>query len=107
MPISIQQFAAIELRTAIVREAVRVEATDRLLRLQVDLGSEVRQIVAGVGAYYEPEALIGRTVVVVANLEPATIRGIESKGMLLAAGLDGRLSLLTTDQDLPPGAKVR
>lgn len=107
MAINIEQFAAIELRTAIVREAVRVEATDRLLRLQVDLGSEVRQIVAGVGAHYEPEALVGRTIVVVANLERATIRGVESNGMLLAASLDGRLSLLTTDQDLPPGAKVR
>lgn len=107
MTISIERFAEVELRTAVVKEAARVEGTDRLLKLRIDLGSEERRIVAGIGAQYEPEALVGRTIVVVANLEPATIRGVVSNGMLLAASHDGTLAVLTTDRPIPPGAKVR
>lgn len=107
MSLSIEQFSQVELRTALVREAARVEGTDRLMRLLVDLGTEERQILAGIGGYYEPEDVVGRTVIMVANLEPATIRGVESNGMLLAASLDGKLTLLTTDQDIGPGARVR
>lgn len=108
MAISIEQFAEVQLRTALVKEATRVEGTDRLLKLKISLGSEERQIVAGIGRHYEPEALVGRTIVVVANLEPATIRGVESNGMMLAASSGGRLALLTPDGgDFPPGAVVR
>jgi methionyl-tRNA synthetase len=108
MAISIEQFAEVQLRTALVKEATRVEGTDRLLKLKISLGSEERQIVAGLGQHYEPEALVGRTIVVVANLEPATIRGVESNGMMLAASSGGRLALLTPDGgDFPPGAVVR
>ena len=108
MAISIEQFAEVQLRTALVTEATRVEGTDRLLKLKISLGSEERQIVAGLGQHYEPEALVGRTIVVVANLEPATIRGVESNGMMLAASSGGRLALLTPDGgDFPPGAVVR
>lgn len=108
MAISIEQFAEVQLRTALVKEATRVEGTDRLLKLKISLGSEERQIVAGLGQHYEPEALVGRTIVVVANLEPATIRGVESNGMMLVASGGGRLALLTPDGgDFPPGAVVR
>lgn len=108
MTISIEQFAEIELRTARIKEASRVEGTDKLVRLLIDLGEEERQIVAGIGRHYEPEALVGKTIVVVANLQPATIRGVESNGMLLAASTGDRLAVLTPDGgEFPPGAKVR
>jgi methionyl-tRNA synthetase len=108
MTITIEQFAEIHLRTAKILEAERVEGTDRLVRLQIDLGAEKRQIVAGIGQHYEPEALVGRTVVVVANLQPAIIRGVESNGMLLAASQGDKLALVAVDGgDLPPGATVR
>jgi methionyl-tRNA synthetase len=108
MTISIDEFARVDLRTARVLEADRVERTDKLLRLRIDVGGEERQIVAGIGAHYEPGTLVGRTIVIVANLEPATIRGVESNGMLLAALHEGRLAVLTTDGgDFPPGAQVR
>lgn len=107
MTISVERFAEVELRTAVVKEAARVEGTDRLLKLIIDLGPEERQIVAGIGAQYEPETLVGRTIVVVANLKPATIRGVVSNGMLLAASYDGSLALLTTDRPIPPGVRVR
>jgi methionyl-tRNA synthetase len=108
MPISIEEFSQVQLRTARVTEASRVEGTDRLLKLIVDLGAERRQIVAGIGRHYEPASLVGRTIVMVANLEAATIRGVESNGMLLAASSGGRLALLSPDGvDFPPGAVVR
>jgi len=86
-----------------------VEGATRLLRLQVDLGTERRQLVAGIAAFYSPEQLVGRKIVVVANLQPARIRGVESQGMLLAAG--GRapgaaLGLLTVDDAIPNGTRV-
>ena len=76
------------------------------MRLQIDLGGETRQLVAGVAEHYAPDELIGRTIVVVANLKPAVIRGVESQGMLLAAKSGKALRLLTVDGDLPPGAGV-
>jgi len=105
--ISIDDFAKVELKTAVVAEAYRIEGADRLLRLVVDLGSERRQVVAGIAARYEPESLVGKTVVVVTNLKKATIRGVESNGMLLAASGDGELAVLTTDRSVAPGTKVR
>ena len=105
--VSIDDFFEVQLRVAIVLEAERVEKTDKLLKLQVDLGNERRQIVAGLAKSYEPETLIGKRIVVVANLEPARIRGVESQGMLLAADLDGRPVVATFDEDIPPGTRVR
>jgi methionyl-tRNA synthetase len=78
----------------------------KLLKLQIDLGGETRQIVAGVAQYYSPEEITGKTIIVVANLEPAKIRGVESNGMLLAAKSGNTLVLLSTDKDIPPGAKI-
>ena len=105
--ISIDRFFESELRVAQILSAERVENTDKLLKLQVDLGTEKRQLVAGLAASYEPEALVGRRIIVVANLKPARIRGVESQGMLLAADLGGRPILATFDEEVPPGTRVR
>lgn len=104
--ISFNDFKKVDLRVAIVTAAEKVAGADRLLKLQIDLGTEARQLVAGVAQHYEPDTLVGRRIVVVANLEPATIRGVESQGMLLAASADGQLGLLAPDCDLPAGARV-
>jgi len=104
--IDIAEFARIDLRTARILEATPVEGADRLLRLRIDLGDEQRQIVAGIARHYSPEDLVGRTIVVVANLKPARIRGIESQGMLLAASSGDAMRLVTIDGDLPPGARI-
>jgi methionyl-tRNA synthetase len=104
--ITIDKFFETKLKTAKVLEAEKVEGADKLLKLQIDLGSEQRQIVAGIAEYYTPEELIGKTVVVVANLQPAKIRGIESNGMLLAAKNKKELTVITVDSDMKPGLSV-
>ena len=105
--IDIQDFAKVDLRVAQVIEAQKVEGADRLLRLQVDLGTERRQIVAGIALHYQPEELIGKKIVIVANLKPAKIRGVESHGMLLAASGAETVSILTPLKDVPVGSKVK
>ncbi len=107
MELDIAEFQRLDLRVAEVKEAVKVEGADKLLKLQIDLGGETRQIVAGIAQHYTPEQLIGRRIVVVANLKPATIRGVESRGMLLAASNNEGLSILTLDRPIAPGAKVK
>src|SRR5208283_3353633 len=87
--ISIDDFAKIELRVGIVKVAERVPKADKLLRLEIDIGTEVRQVLAGIAEAYAPEALIGRKVVIVANLAPRKLRGMESNGMIVAASLEG------------------
>ena len=104
--IDIDTFGEVQLRTAKVLEAERIEGARKLLRLQVDLGDETRQLVAGVAEHYTPDELVGKTIVLVANLKPAVIRGVESRGMLLAAKSGKGLCLVTVDGDLPPGAIV-
>jgi len=104
--IDISQFATIDLRTAKVVEASRVEGADKLLRLQLELGDERRQIVAGIAEYYDPAELVGRIIVIVANLKPAKIRGVESNGMLLAAKKGKKLRLVTTDDEIGSAASV-
>lgn len=105
--ITIDDFAKVQLRTAHVTEAERVPKTDKLLKLQIDIGTEKRQIVAGIAKEYSPEEIVGKTVVVVANLEPAQLRGITSEGMLLAASVVDGLHVVTVDADVPPGCIVR
>lgn len=106
--ITIDDFRKVDLRVAKVIKAEKVEKADKLLRLEVDLGSEQRQIVAGIAEFHLPESLLNRYIVIVANLQPAKIRGLESQGMLLAAEDDsGNLSLVTVDQEIAPGAKIR
>jgi methionyl-tRNA synthetase len=104
--VSIEEFRKLDLRVAKVMEAERVPGTDKLIRAKVDLGGEVRTIVTGLLPHYTPEDLVGKTIVVVANLEPRRVRGVESQGMLLAAEWEGRIVLVTLDRDLPPGARV-
>jgi len=99
-------FAKVALQTARILEAEKIEGADKLLRLQIDLGEEQRQIVAGIALSYTPEALIGKTIVVVSNLKPARIRKVDSNGMLLAAKSGDQLRLITVDGELPAGSSV-
>ncbi len=106
--LSIDEFRRLELRVATIVEAAPHPNADRLLVLQVDLGSERRQLVAGIRAHYEPHTLIGKQVVVVTNLAPATLRGVESQGMLLAASdAEGRLAFVTPEKPVAAGATVK
>jgi methionyl-tRNA synthetase len=107
--ISIDDFAMVDLRVAQILVAERVPKADKLLRLEVDLGYEKRQILAGIAQYYEPEKLIGRKIVIVANLAPRKMRGLESNGMLLAASLppDGAPVLAGFLEDVPLGARLK
>jgi methionyl-tRNA synthetase len=106
--ISIDDFMKVELRTAKVLAAERVPKSNKLLKLQVDVGTEHRTLVAGIADAYEPEALVGRTVVIVFNLKPAKLMGIESNGMVLAASADGGKPIVVSfDNPPPPGTRVR
>jgi methionyl-tRNA synthetase len=107
--ISIDDFLKVELRVGLVKVAEKVKGADKLLRLEVDIGTEVRQLVAGIALAYEPEALIGRKVVIVANLQPRKLRGLESNGMIVAAsvGDDGKPVLAGFLEDVPIGAKLK
>src|SRR6202043_23323 len=106
--ISIDDFAKVELRVALVKTAERVKGADKLLRLEVDLGTEVRQLVAGIAEAYEPEALIGRKVVIVANLAPRKLRGLESNGMIVAASPEGGRPVLASFlEDVPIGTRLK
>ena len=99
-------FQKLDLRVARVLAAEPVEGADRLLKLQVDLGTEKRQVVAGIAEHYTPDALVGKQVIIVANLEPATIRGVESQGMVLAGSGDS-VVLATLEKEMPLGTQVR
>lgn len=99
-------FTKLALRTAKVISAEKVEGADKLLKLQLDVGGTARQIVAGIAQHYSPEAVEGKTIVIVSNLKPAVIRGVQSNGMLLAATQGKKLVLVTTDGDISSGARV-
>ncbi len=105
--ITIDDFAKIDLRVAEVISCEKVEKTDKLLKIQVKLGEETRTIVSGIAQHYSPEELIGKRIVLVANLKPAKLRGITSQGMLLAASNEGVLEVLTLTKDLPSGSRVK
>jgi methionyl-tRNA synthetase len=105
--ITIDDFAKVDLRVAQVLAAEAVPKSKKLLKLRVSLGTEERTVLAGIAEHYAPGDLVGKKVVVVANLQPAKLMGIESQGMVLAGSTDGGLGVLTLDKDLPPGAKVR
>jgi len=105
--ISYEDFKRLDLRVAKIIEAERVENSEKLIRLQIDLGEEKRQIVAGIGKFYNPEDLINKQIVVVANLEPRKLMGKESQGMLLAASNEDQISLLIPDQEISTGAIVK
>ena len=105
--ISIDDFMKIDLRVAEVIECEPIKKADKLLKLQLDLGYEKRQVVSGIAQYYKPEELVGRKVICITNLKPVKLRGELSQGMILAGSKDGKLSLATVDQTLPNGAKVK
>lgn len=104
--IAIDDFAKVALKTAKVLQAEKVEGADKLLKLQIEVGGEKRQIVSGIAAWYTPDSLTGKTVVIVSNLKPAVIRGVESNGMLLAAKQGKELKLVTVDGEIASGAQV-
>jgi methionyl-tRNA synthetase len=104
---TMDEFARLDLRVAEVIAAEAVPRSRKLVKLTVSLGAEQRTVVAGIAEHYTAADLVGKKVVVVANLEPATLMGVESQGMLLAGSAAGRLAVLTVDRDLPPGAKVK
>jgi len=105
--ITYEEFKKMDLRVAKVIAAERVEGTKKLLKLQIDLGSEPRQIIAGVAETYSPEDLLNKEFVVIANLQPAVIRGIESQGMLLAAEVEGLAIIPFFNREIPPGTRVK
>ena len=104
--ISIDDFRKIELRVATIKSAEPHPNADKLLVLQIDLGGETRQICAGIRNHYSAEELVGRQIVVVANLETAKLRGLDSEGMLLAASDEDRVIILTPEKSVQAGAKV-
>jgi len=106
--ITIDDFAKIELRVGMVKVAERVPKADKLLRLEIDIGTEVRQVLAGIAEAYAPETLVGRKVVIVANLAPRKLRGLESNGMIVAASLEGGKPVLASFlEDVPVGARLK
>lgn len=105
--ISIDLFNLLDLRVGIVVEAEKVPSSKKLLRLRVDIGNEVRDVVVGGGEYYEPSYFVGKRFVVLTNIKPKKIMGIESRGMLLAADVNGKPVWLTVDSEAPAGSRVR
>ena len=105
--ISIEDFRKIELKVATIKSAEAHPNADKLLVLQIDLGGEQRQICAGIRNHYTPEELVGKQIVVVANLETAKLRGLESQGMLLAASDEGRVIIMTPEKLVQAGAQVK
>lgn len=104
--ITIEEFAKIQLRVAEILEAERVEGSDKLIKMKLKVGEEIRQIVGGIGRHYAPKELVGKKIIIVYNLEPKKLMGMESQGMLLAASIEGKMSLLTVDKDIESGAKI-
>jgi methionyl-tRNA synthetase len=106
--ITIDDFKKIKLRTALVIDAERVKKSEKLLRIQLDLGFEKRQVVAGIAKSYSPEELIGKKVLIVANLKPAKLMGLESKGMIMALDTpDGFVKILEINESIQPGTAAK
>ena len=107
MTIPFDTFKQVELCVATVLTAEFVEGSEKLLKLQVDIGTEQRQILAGIAKMYQPEQLVGRQIVIVANLEPRALMGFQSQGMLLAASGENGPVLLRPDNEVPSGTEIR
>ncbi len=107
MIVSFTEFKKLDLRIGQITAAEKVPKTDKLLKLTIDVGTEARQIVAGIAEYYDPAELIGKQIPLLMNLEPKAFRGVESHGMILAADVKGRPVLLHPESKVPPGSVVR
>ena len=105
--IDLNEFARLDLRIGKIENAERVEGSKKLIRLEVDIGNEMRQLVAGIAEEYRPESLIGKLVPVLVNLKPAKLRGVESQGMILAVDVNGKPILLHPDTEVPAGSRIR
>ncbi len=105
--IGIEDFMKVDLRIGRITAAERVQKSEKLIKLQVDIGYETRQVVAGIGKSYAPEELMGKSIVIVANLKPAKLMGIESQGMLLAGSSGDLLAVATFDRETKPGSRVK
>lgn len=105
--ISIEDFAKVQMRVGQIMEAEKIEGSRKLVKLRVDLGTEVRQVVAGIADAYDPASLLNRKVVVVANLKPAKLMGVDSNGMVVAASVDGKPVLATFTEDVPNGTLLK
>jgi len=104
--ISFEEFKRLDIRVAHIKSASMVPETSQLMKIFIDIGGEERQIVAGIAEHYAPEDLTGKNIIVIANLKPAKIRGVESRGMLLAATDGDKVILLTPDKDAAPGSRI-
>ena len=104
--LALEEFKKTDLRVAKVLDVLEIPGADRLWKLLIDVGSEKKEIVAGIKPYYSRESLVGKSIVVVNNLAPSVIRGVESQGMLLAAKSGGQHCVLTLDKDVPPGSPI-
>jgi methionine--tRNA ligase beta chain len=105
--ITFDEFKRMDFKVGEITKAERVEGTEKLIKMEVNIGTETRQMVAGIADKYSPEELAGKKVIVIVNLKPAVIRGVESRGMLLAAEVGGKAILPVFTEDVPAGAKVR
>jgi len=105
--LAIEDFMKADLRVGRIVSAERVEKSEKLVKLQVDIGTETRQVVAGIGKSYAPEDLVGKSIVLVANLKPAKLMGVESRGMLLAASSGDLIAVATFDRETKPGTRVK
>lgn len=105
--ITIEDFAKVQMRVGQILEAEKIEGSRRLIKLRVDIGTEVRQVVAGIAEAYEPANLLNRKVVIVANLKPAKLMGVESNGMIVAASIDGKPVLETFTEEVPNGSLLK
>jgi methionine--tRNA ligase beta chain len=105
--ITYDDFIKLDIRIGTVTSAEKVQGTDKLIRLEIDLGEGTRQVVAGMALTYTPEDFIGKQVPILVNLEPRKLRGIESQGMILAADVGGKPIMLIPEREVPPGSAVR
>ena len=105
--ITFDDFKKLDIRIGRVTAAEKVEGTEKLLRLEIDLGTEQRQIVAGIAESYLPDQIVGKQIPLVVNLEPRKLRGVESQGMILAVDVEGNPVLLHPEREVPPGSLVR
>jgi methionyl-tRNA synthetase len=104
--VSIREFKRLDIRTGTVKEIEQIPGSDKLYKLQVDMGDHIRQIITGLVEYYNADEIKGKVICVICNLKPAKIFGNESKGMLLTAEKDGKLALLTTERSIPNGSRI-